>query len=327
MKKCLLILSGFIFVSMAMAGEPSMEFNPNYPGVKRTTASRLSSYYKFDVGGHLGVSNYLGEMGGKEQTRRDFIWDMKLNQTRWSIGGFARYKLNDFISVRADLAYCRIQGDDALSTNRGRRGRNLHFRNDILEFSGRAEIYIYNDNDVGNRGRHRLDFKSFAFAGVGGFLHGPKAKYNGSWVKLRPLATEGVSYGKVSVCFPFGLGFFFTQRRHHRFGWEMGWKLTLTDYLDDVSTVYADPSVLGSAEAIDLANRHDEIAADQLSTVPSAVYYKPGQKRGDPTHNDTYFYTAFTYSYVFRGKNPFYTQHYSWLGGRKGRGTGIRIKF
>lgn len=327
MRKLLLILSAVSLCAFASATEPGYELNSGYPGVKKAKAGRMSSYYKIDVGGHLGVSNYLGEMGGKEKDRRDFIWDMKLNQTRWAMGGFVRYKINDFVSVRADLAYLRIQGDDALSTNRGRRGRNLHFRNDIVEFSGRTEVYIYNDNDVGNRGRYRLDFKSYAFAGVGGFIHGPKAKYNGSWTKLRPLETEGVTYKKLGVCFPFGVGFYFTQKRHHRFGWEMGWRITLTDYLDDVSTVYADPALLGSPEAVALANRHDEIAIDDLADVPSSLYYEPGQKRGDATHNDTYFFTAFTYSYVFRGKNPFYTQHYSWLGGRRGRGQGIRIKF
>ena len=38
----------------------------------------VQAQYNWDIGVHVGGANYLGEMGGKEQTRRDFIWDMKL---------------------------------------------------------------------------------------------------------------------------------------------------------------------------------------------------------------------------------------------------------
>ncbi len=289
-------------------------------------AQRRSSYYKIDVGGYLGVSNYLGEIGGKEKTERPFIWDMKLNQTRWSMGGFVRKKINDYFAVHVSLNYLRIQCADNLSTNRGRRGRNLSFKNDILDLAARAEVYIYNIPDVGGTGRYRLDFKSYAFVGVGGYLHGPKAIYNGEWVKLRPLMTEGQAkpYSKIGVCIPVGLGFYFTQKRKYRFGWEVSWRLTFTDYIDDISTVYADPSALSSQAAIDLANRHGELGNDP--SVPIGAFYEPGQKRGDSSDNDTYFYMGFSYSYVFRGRNSFYTQNYNWIGGR-GKRDRVKVKF
>lgn len=289
-------------------------------------AQRKSSYYKLDVGGYLGMANYLGEIGGKEKTERPFIWDMKLNQTRWSMGGFARYKINDFFAVHASLNYIRIQGDDALSTNRGRRGRNLNFRNDILDFAVRGELYIYNIPDVGGTGRYRLDFKSYAFVGVGGFLHGPKTVYDGAWVKLRDLKTEGQAkaYSKVGVCIPVGLGFYFTKKRKYRLGWEVSWRMTFTDYIDDISTVYANPSDLTSQAAIDLSNRHDEVAGNP--DVPDDRYYAPGEKRGDSSDNDTYFYMGFSYSYVFRGRNSFYSQNYNWIGGR-GKRERVKVKF
>lgn len=289
-------------------------------------AQRKSSYYKLDVGGYLGMSNYLGEIGGKEKTERPFIWDMKLNQTRWSMGGFARYKINDFIAIQASLNYLRIQCDDKLSTNRGRRGRNLNFRNDILDFAVRGEVYIYNIPDVGGTGRYRLDFKSYAFVGVGAFLHGPKTIYEGSWVKLRDLKTEGQAtpYSKVGICIPTGLGFYFTKKRKYRIGWEMSWRLTFTDYIDDISSVYADPSVLESQAAIDLANRHDEVEGNP--DVPAYGHYEPGEKRGDSSDNDTYFYMGVSYSYVFRGRNSFYSQNYNWIGGR-GKRDRVKVKF
>lgn len=289
------------------------------------SAQRRRVRYALDYGFGLGVSNYLGEMGGKDKARRDFLWDMKLGQTRWAMGGFVRYRFNDLIAVHGSLNYGRIQGSDALSTNRGRRGRNLSFRNDLLELGARADIYVYRINDVGRTGRYRLDFRSYIFGGIAGVLHSPKALYNTEWVKLRPLQTEGVSYGKVTMAIPYGLGFYFTQKKKYRFGFEMGWRLTFTDYLDDVSGVYADPSSLSSAEAIALANRRDELGTDP--SVPLPDNYTPGSKRGDPSHNDTYFFAMFTYSYVWKGRNTFYTQNYGWMFGRKGKRRVVRVKF
>jgi hypothetical protein len=56
------------------------------------------SQYKWDFGGSLGASNYLGDIGGKEQTRRDFVADLKFSQTHFAADGFARYKVHPNIS-------------------------------------------------------------------------------------------------------------------------------------------------------------------------------------------------------------------------------------
>ena len=131
--------------------------------------------YNLDYGIKAGAANYLGEIGGDEKSRRDFIWDMRLNQTRYATGAFVRYKYSPLLSINAGLTYLRIKGDDSESTNLGRRSRNLNFRNDIFELSTRAEINVYGNNDLGNRGWYKTDLKAFVFAGVGGFYHNPKA--------------------------------------------------------------------------------------------------------------------------------------------------------
>lgn len=313
-------------------------------------STSLSAQYNWDVGFKLGGSNYLGEMGGKEQTRRDFIYDMKLKQTRWAVGGFVRYRFTPILSASVNLTYARIQGSDALSTNPARVSRNLSFRNDMFEFNGRGEIVFYQDNDVGNRGRRRMDFKAFAFAGLGGLVHSPKANLNGTWVALRPLQTEGPanSYSSLAFTIPTGLGLYFTYKRKHRFGWEMGWRTTFTDYLDDVSTEYVDPATLSETGAA-LANRNPELWNDSYNNVsvdnhelywennrlvhPDNYGYYDAQgnfvtsKRGDPSHNDSYLFMTFTYSYVIRGKSSFYRQKYGWLTAKRKRGRKSRAKF
>ena len=121
-----------------------------------------SSQYNFDYGIKLGATNYLGDIGGQEKSRREFLMDMKLSQTRWVAGGYARYKFLPSLAGNLSINYGRIQGDDALSSNKGRNTRNLRFRNNILEISAKAEYYVFEASDIGGKGRYLLDLKTFA---------------------------------------------------------------------------------------------------------------------------------------------------------------------
>src|SRR5690606_28133505 len=108
------------------------------------------------------------------------------------------------------------------------------------------------------------------------------------------------------ISIPAGIGVFITYKRQHRFGWEMGWQTTFTDYLDDISGFYPDISAVGDPNLYDIfTSRSNEIPPSELPGGGIANY-GPGAKRGDPSHNDTFMVTAFTYSYVVRGPNTFY---------------------
>jgi len=255
----------------------------------------------------MGASNYLGEMGGKEDTRRDFVADLKFSQTRFTCGGFARYKLNPTLSLKGNLQYGRISGDDKLSSNPGRNGRNLSFRNDIFELSLTSEFTFYYENDIG-RSWYRTDIRTYVFAGLAGYMHNPKAYYNGEWVELRPLKTEGQvkPYSRFGISIPAGMGLTYTINNQYRIGWEFGWRTTFTDYLDDVSTIYADPTELPNSLSVALANRSDELNLDQ----GFANNFAPGNKRGDPTHNDSYMFMTVSVSYVFRQRSDFWKKKY-----------------
>jgi Outer membrane protein beta-barrel domain len=295
------------------------------------SAQSAKAQYAWDVGVHIGGANYLGEMGGKDEPRRDFIWDMKLSQTRWAVGGFARRKINRLLSVNTGLLYLRVQGADELTEDyRPRRGRNLNFRNDLIEWYIRPEFTIFQDNDLGGRGKYKLDFRLFGYVGAAVYYHNPKGQIDreGDFYALQPLTTELVDYSKIGFAIPAGIGFHFTKKRRHRFGWDMGWRTTFSDYIDDVSTTYADPALLPSQLAIDLANQSQTIAewtADP--TLPHPNNYDAGAIRGDPTHNDSYLTMTFTYSYVLRGQSNFYRQRYSWIRGTKRVGRKSRAKF
>ena len=287
--------------------------------------------YQWDFGMGLGVSNYLGEIGGKEKDRRDFLPDMRLGQTRWNVAGFARYKALPKISVKAAVEYLRIQGDDKLSTNRGRNARNLNFRNDMLDLCVTGEYFFFENNDLGNTYRYQNGFRAYVFAGVGCFYSNPKAFYNGEWVALRPLQTENVKYSAFGVSIPYGLGFYFTLKKKHRIGFEVNARKTFTDYLDDISTKFADPSTQTPLAAA-LGSRTQELIDVDPALAKNYIYNtvdNPGNKRGDPTHKDQYMTMQVSYSYVLRGKSSFYKGHYkNFFGGKKrGKVRKIRAKF
>lgn len=292
-----------------------------------TTVSKAQ--WLWDYGFSLGVSNYLGDIGGKEKTRRDFVADMKMAKTRWNVGGFARYKVHQKVSVKLALDYLRIEGDDKLSSNLGRNGRNLNFRNDMFDLEVTGQVFFYEDNDLGNTYRYRNGFRAYFFAGVGGFYSNPKTLDGG--VKLRPLQTEGVRYSPIGVCIPAGVGFYFTIHKKHRIGYELNYRTTFTDYLDDISGDYADPSNM-SAEGAALSNRTGELTDLDPSFAKNFGYDAEtgvGNKRGDKTHKDGYMTMSLSYSYVLRGKSSFYRGRYGHFFNKRRRGKvrKIRAKF
>lgn len=296
-----------------------------------SSISVAQKLFRWEFGAGLGAANYLGEMGGNEKPRRDFILDLKFSQTRWVVNGFARYKLYPSVSIKAELVYARIQGADNLSTNPGRVGRNLSFTNDLIELNVTGEFFFYEINDLGRSYRYRNDFRCYAFAGAGGLYSNPKTEYNGSVVKLQPLHTEGVKYSRFQFVVPTGIGFYFTMSKVHRITYELGYRTTFTDYLDDVSTVYADPSTLGgNPVAIAVANRNPELIYNpDVDNIPPKENYVPGQKRGDPTHNDSYMFTTVSYSYALRGKSRFSKskKYGSYFKGKRYKKRTIRAKF
>jgi hypothetical protein len=296
------------------------------------------SQYKLDFGGSFGASNYLGDIGGDEKPRRDFIYDMKLSQTRISAGGFARYKLLPSISVKASLNYIRIQGNDALSSNPERFSRNLSFRNNMFELSTVGEWYFYKSSDMSGRpgmkgSRKRVDFRTYLFAGVGALYSNPQAELGDKWYNLREYKTENVEYGPIAVVIPAGIGLSYTINRHYRFGFEFGFRQTFTDYLDDVSSKYAKEvfqdenvpvGVPYNSVRANLSNRNVELTESQSSKVNPTNYGWSKEfngdllnKRGDDTHNDNYLTATISFSYVLKGKNSFYKQKYKSLTQRR----------
>jgi len=303
-------------------------------------STNSSAQYRWDYGLKVGASNYLGDIGGKYLPRRDFVVDMHLISTRMSAGAYARYKINKRLAISTNFDWIRITDRDAYTTYAPRRARNANFRNDLLELGGRAEVTIWYDNDVGNKGYYNPDFKVFLFAGLAGYASNPKGQiykdgevqYGGEWFSLRDWKTEDQStpYAKYGMAIPTGIGAYFTYNKKWRVQWDLSWRTVFTDYLDDISTVYGNPTdekanqfvngqtyqaLLDGLVADNAQYTSADLYIDNFRFVDGAVKQSP---RGDATHNDSYLTTQLTVTRVVRGKSSFYKSKYSWMKGKPG---------
>lgn len=303
--------------------------------------------YRWDFGGQLGASNYLGDIGGNKHSSskaRPFVSDMELGQTRWAAAAFVRYKFSPKLSLRGQFAYQRIQGADSLSANPARRARNLNFWNDIFELSATPQLTIYENQDLGSSYRFKMAFNFYIFAGVGVMYNDPKAKYNGVLYDLHKAQTEGVNYSLWQFVVPVGTGVYFTIRKKHRIGFEYNWRICPMkngDYLDDVHGKYADPKTL-SHDGVICSNRTPYLStADKNEIIKEThdpgffnnfVYNlktNPQDKRGQSNHNDTYMTVSLNYSYVIRGHGSFYRSRYGSFFSKKKKKNSrkVRAKF
>lgn len=272
------------------------------------------SQYNFDFGVNLGSSSFLGELGGPDKDPRNNFLDMNLESTRYAFGGFARYRFANSFAGKLSLNYLRVSGADSLTQEPTKRARNLSFRSDIIEASATLEYHFLKLNNINKTGKYRSDFRAYLFGGFSAFYFKPEAEYQGNWYDLRTLRTEGQDeeYSQISFAIPFGAGFYFTVRRNIRLGMEIGYRATFTDYLDDVSDIYAKPQDLPFAESVLLANRTQErrlLEGDEK--FPNAGFYQEGSIRGNPNSNDGYMLAQFSISYAIRGKSSFYKARYN----------------
>ncbi len=289
----------------------------------------VQSQRKLEFGLNLGASGYLGDIGGAELTRRTSILDIHLKETKPSFGIYSRYKLKKQWALQGGFNYVKLEDYDANSDNPARKARNLNFRNNIFELSSRIEWSFYVNNHLRNKGYYSKKLNTYLFLGLGGFYHKPQGQitsngvtlYEGRWFDLRPWKTEGqkTEYSKLSVSIPMGLGFYITTYTYWRFGWEINYRYTFTDYIDDISGFYANPQLLDPLAAEFASQTYQELI-DQINDDydPNSQYgsagsindhqYGPGAnqgkgtKRGDPLHNDSFITSSFTVAYIFKSR-------------------------
>jgi len=286
-------------------------YSPSYSQdeLKNTTEAGLT----------IGPMVFLGDLGGHAGKGTTFIKDYNMNTTKLAVGAYFTTYPAPWLGFRFSLNYGSIEGADNTIKPKGgdevtRLDRNLDFRSKILEGTVMAEFYptvFLEDEPDDVTGRLR----PYGVLGLGFFHFNPQGSYrspNGDtyWVDLQPLHTEGEgfpeypdrkNYKLTQMNIPMGVGikYFFSENVNVSF--EIIHRKTFTDYIDDVSTKYIDPSLFYAH----LSATQAPIAAamankSPLRNIPGSGY-QPGNKRGDATQNDAYFTAGFKIGFRIAG--------------------------
>lgn len=241
-----------------------------------------------EAGFFLGASNYQGDL---QPTH--FLF----GETKIAYGGFIKYPVLDYLSLRGSITKGTISGSDLNSNvNSGRRGRNLSFRSDILDFGVQAEFHlltlIYGEKKI---------ISPYLMGGVNGFTFNPEAFYIDRFYALAPLGTEGqfleesgVSpYKRLQVSIPAGIGIELKISEYNSIGLEFGIRKTFTDYLDDVSGSFPDLTQLAELDPLAATLSYRRLDNNGAPAEFPAV----GSQRGNPDANDLYYFFGVNFGF------------------------------
>ncbi|MGK0365342.1 MAG: hypothetical protein ACI85O_002408 [Saprospiraceae bacterium] len=251
-----------------------------------TQAQNSSS--EFGVFG--GWSNYSGDLQ-QNQYERD--------EMQPAYGVFIRHNFNDFIALKAQVLKGSISGADSnYSSLLVSKERNLHFRSDIYEAALQAEISFMKFGE-----NNKKVAAPYLLVGVSVFHFNPQAKFEGDWYDLQPFGTEGQGmiahpekkkYELTQFAIPLGVGFNIALGDKAQLGFEMGFRKTFTDYLDDVSGQYPDVASLKSENEMAgvFSYRAEEVTRGEM---PNPI----GNERGTRAGNDAYGFGGICLSFKF----------------------------
>lgn len=244
-------------------------------------SSSLSSFAQtWELGATAGSMSYLGDLNQNN-----------LNQfNHFAAGGVVKRNFDGYWSLKFSTLNGQISANDASSSSQQQQARNLSFFTPISETSLQVELNFFN---------YGFDFKQrrltpFLSAGISLITFNPKTNYNGSTYDLKEYNTEGQStYKTTTFSIPIGTGVKYNFGRYFNLIGEVGFRTTSTDFLDDVSGYYPDPSLLQSSSP---AITNLRIALSDRSINKIGL---PNTQRGDFRKKDSYLFAGISLTYTF----------------------------
>jgi hypothetical protein len=239
---------------------------------------------EFGIG--VGAAHYFGDLNTRA----------RLNRPKLAAGIFFRKNFGNYIALRVAGNFAQLGYSDVYNThNEFMHRRNLSFNTNVWELGlqGDFNFYRFMPGDPDFR------FTPYVTFGVSAFNYDPYAYLNGQKYNLRQLGTEGQNdpqnqrkpYSSMAFAVPFGVGIKYAIHEGLNIGAEVVYRFTNTDYLDDVSTTYVDPSSFplnpdGSFSPAYLLSDRSYETGDRIGIK--------GRQRGNSQNKDQ-FVTAMVY--------------------------------
>lgn len=238
-------------------------------------------YYEADIvyelGGSIGAMNAMTDIGGRKGAGKRGMKDFNIKSTNLSGSVFFGVMFKNAIGLRMEATFGKVSSHDSIlksvapSTD-GRYERNLSFESPIAELVGMVELHPFEIFGNYNDDKYPPVVSPYVVGGVGVFKFNPRTKLDGQWIDLNPLKTEGQGfpeyphvkeYKLTQINFPVGMGARYDISPIINVRAELLYRFLLTDYLDDVSGRYIEPSVFANhltgtelTHAILLNDRH-----------------------------------------------------------------------
>ncbi|MBL7826791.1 MAG: outer membrane beta-barrel protein [Saprospiraceae bacterium] len=235
----------------------------------------------WEVGGWIGAANYFGDLNTS--------W--RVNRLHLSGGAMARFNFNDRLALRFGPSIGKISAYDSDSKNVYELKRNLSFKSLIVDVSSQFEFnflpYVHGDRDY--------YLSPYLFAGPNFFYFNPQAELDGKTYNLRDMGTEGQfrgeEYNTTQFGLIYGIGFKFDLSYRWSIDMQLSARKIFTDYIDDVSGVYADIR--------DISAQRGEIAAALADRSGEPPIGLQGRQRGNGKKNDAYVFVGIGVNYYF----------------------------
>ncbi len=223
-----------------------------------------------------GTAYYIGEINPSKHFG---------TREKLALGIAIRSNLNKRWAIRTGLNYGHIEAFDSDSKDLWQQNRNLNFRNKFFEGSVIAELNFFNYQI---NSKHNIS--PYLFWGAAIFRMNPEGMYNGYWHSLQPAGTEGQGlagkdplYKTTGFTMPMGAGLKCNISGLMGFSIEWGMRKLYTDYFDDISGTYANPTLLSAARGQLATHLADQSLIQQNNNNASL-------QRGDPGRKDLYFF-------------------------------------
>lgn len=241
-----------------------------------------------EFGVSVGAAHYFGDLNTRA----------RVNRPKMAAGIFFRKNFGNYIAARLSANYARVGYSDIYNTdNEFMHRRNLSFNSNIWELSLQGDFNFFRFMP----GEPGYNFTPYVTLGAGVFNYDPFAYLAGKKYNLRSLNTEGQGsslypdrkpYSPMAFSIPFGVGFKYSVNRKINIGFEVVHRFTTTDYLDDVSKTYVDPSVFpklpdpaGSPSPAQLLSDRSYETGDPIGI--------PGRQRGNSQQKDQFATAVF----------------------------------
>jgi hypothetical protein len=259
----------------------------------------------YELGGSIGAMNCLTDLGGNKGNGKKFVKDLNLGNTQVAGSIYLSALYKNAIALRLEGTFGQVKAYDSIlkknkASTTGRYERNLSFRSNITEFMAVLELhplFMFKKYEDKNGSIDPPGLSPYIVAGVGYFSFNPQAKLLNQWVDLQPLRTEGQGFAEYpdkktyklqQINIPVGLGVKYELSPMLNLRAECVYRTLSTDYLDDVSTTYADPNLFSQyfsgSKLTNVLQLHDR----QYELDPTHIT-NAGDQRGNLKNNDAYF--------------------------------------